>query len=69
MFRVEFGLVHRGCLVNEVSQAFPDVRLICPGGFVDGTLVEEVIVLDNPSEGRVQQVMAYLEASPKVMEK
>ena len=68
MFKVEFGVVHRGCLVNEVSRAFPDVRFICPGGFVEGSSAEEVIVLDNPSKNRVQQVMAYLEASPTVVE-
>ena len=68
MFRVEFSLVHRGCLVNEVSRAFPDIRFICPGGFIEGSSAEEVIVLDNPDEDRVQQVMEYLEASPKVVE-
>ena len=68
MFRVEFSLVHRGCLVNEVSGAFPDVRLICPGGFIEGSSAEEVIVLDNPSEDRVQQIVEYLAASPKIME-
>jgi len=47
MFQVEFGVAHRGCLVNELSRAFPDVRFICPGGFVAGSSAEEVIVLDR----------------------
>ena len=44
MFRLKFGIVHRGCLVNEISRALPDLRLICPGGFILGpNTVEEVI--------------------------
>ena len=68
MVKVEFSLVHRGCLVNELSRTFPDVRLICPGGFIADTSAEEIIVLDNPSPAQVEQVMAYLEASPKVVQ-
>ncbi len=36
MIQVEFGIVHEGCLVNELSRALPEIRFICPGGFVLG---------------------------------
>lgn len=68
MFKVEFSIVHQGCLVNELSRDFPKIRFICPGGFVLGpSSVEEVIVLDKPSEDEVQAVLDYLEALPKVV--
>ncbi|MCX6991851.1 MAG: hypothetical protein NT011_01785 [Kiritimatiellaeota bacterium] len=67
MFNVEFHIVHRGCLVNELSRSFPKIRFICPGGFVLGpSSVEELIVLDKPSEAEVQAVLNYLGTSPKV---
>ena len=68
MFRVEFSIVHRGCLVNEMSREFPELRIICPGGFITGDSVEELIVLDKPTEDQVQGVLDYLAASPKVTE-
>ena len=68
MFKVEFGVVHRGCLVNEVSRELPKLRIICPGGFVRGDSVEEVIVLDGAGGSEVAAVIKYLEASPKVVE-
>ncbi len=36
MIQVEFGIVHEGCLVNELSRSLPEIRFICPGGFVLG---------------------------------
>lgn len=67
MFKVEFGIVHYGCLVNELSEAVPAVRFICPGGFSLGpTSAEEIIVLDRPSGEELQRVMDHLQAAPGI---
>ena len=68
MFRVEFSMIHRGCLVNEMSREFPELRIICHGGFVEGDSVQELVVLDKPTEKDVRDVLDFLEASPKVTE-
>ncbi len=62
MYQVEFSIIHRGCVVNELSRTFPTLRFICPGGFVTGpSSVEELIVLDNPSDRDIEQVMGFFE--------
>ena len=62
MYRVEFSIVHQGCVVNELSRTLPTLRFICPGGFVTGpSSVEELIVLDNPSDKDIEQVMGFFE--------
>jgi len=66
MFKVEFSVVHQGCLVNELSRAFPKIRFICPGGFVGDSSAEEIVVLDKPREDDVQTVLDYLETLPTV---
>ena len=66
MFKAEFSIIHRGCLVNELSRNFPEICFICPGGFILGSSVEEIIVLDKPKEGEVQAVLDYLKTSYKV---
>ena len=69
MYKLEFGIVHRGCIVNEMSRALPQVRFICPGGFlVSPSSVDEVLVLDNPSEQDIASVLDYLRSSPKIAE-
>ena len=61
MIKVEFWIEHEGCLVNELSRAFPEVKLLCPGGFVvSPSLVEEVIVADGASEDAVERVVEHL---------
>jgi len=61
MIKVEFGIVHEGCLVNELSRALPEVRFICPGGFVLGpSRVEEVIIIDQADETAIEAVLAEL---------
>jgi len=62
MVKVEFGIVHEGCLVNELSRALPDIRFICPGGFVLGpSLVEEVIVIEQADDKTIKTVMNELD--------
>lgn len=69
MFKLEFGIVHRGCLVNELSRAFPRVRLICPGGFILGpSSAEELLVLDRPSEVDLENVLNHLRNAPEIAE-
>jgi len=67
MYQVDFGIVHNGCIVNELSRALPSIRMICPGGFVLGpSEVEELIVLDHPSEADVQAVLDHLKSSSDI---
>lgn len=69
MHKLEFGIVHRGCLVNEMSRALPDIRLICPGGFILGpNTVEEVIAIDRPEQDDIDRVFELLEAKAGIAE-
>lgn len=69
MVRMEFGIVHEGCLVNELSRALPEVRLICPGGFILGpSSVEEIIVIDQPGQTDVEAVLSHLRAMAGITE-
>ena len=69
MFKVEFGVVHRGCLVNQLSRAVPSVRFICPGGFILGpTSAEEILVLDNPIQQELEAVLDHLERDSGIAE-
>ncbi len=62
MYQVEFAIVHEGCVLNELSRTFPKLRIICPGGFVTGpSSVEELLVLDQPSDEDMEQVMGFFE--------
>ena len=69
MYKLVFGIVHRGCLVNELSRALPEIRLICPGGFIlSPSSVEEVLVLDSASEQDLESVLDYFRKSPGIAE-
>ena len=60
MYKVKFAIVHKGCVVNELSRTFPKLRIICPGGFVTGpSSVEELVVLDKPCDKDVEEVMGF----------
>ena len=69
MYKLEFGIAHRGCIVNQMSIALPDVRFVCPGGFIlsDG-YADEILSLDRPSDGDVASVMDWLKASSGIEE-
>ena len=66
MFRADFSIVHRGCLVNRLSRRLPRIRFICPGGFLEPASVEELIILDNPSDDDVGAVTGFLKAATGV---
>ena len=69
MFLLEFGIVHEGCVVNELSRAVPDVRLICPGGFIlDANSADEIIALEKPTDAEVEAVLGFLEDSNSIAE-
>lgn len=69
MVKVEFGIVHEGCLVNELSRALPEIRVICPGGFVLGpSLVDEVIVIDQADDKAIKAVMNELDQMAAIKE-
>lgn len=69
MVKLEFGIVHEGCLVNELSRALPEVRLICPGGFVlSPSSVEEIIIIDQASEEKIEVVLDHLHGMAGIAE-
>ncbi len=69
MVKVEFGIVHEDCSMNELSRALPEVRFICPGGFVIGpSLVEEVIVIDQAGDKAIKAVMNELDQMAAIEE-
>jgi hypothetical protein len=67
MFKVEFAIVHEGCLVNELSREFPEARFICPGGFIQGqTGVSELIVIEDSDTELVAAVVSSLQKRPEI---
>ena len=69
MYKLEFGIVHRGCVVNELSRALPDLRIVCPGGFVlPSNAADEVVVIDDAGDDDVQAVLDHLNSSPSIAE-
>jgi hypothetical protein len=67
MVRLEFGVVHDGCTVNELSRALPDIRFICPGGFVlSESSAEEIIVIDEADDNKIEATLAFLHASEAI---
>ena len=64
MFRLEFGIVHEGCLVNRMSRALPDLRIISAGGFiVSPTQADEVLIIENPADEDVEAALSFLKNS------
>lgn len=69
MFLLEFGLVHRGCVANELSRAVPGVRMIAVGGFVvENRGADEIIAMDNPAESDVESALHFLRNSDIIKE-
>ena len=69
MFLLEFGLVHRGCIANDLSRAVPNVRMIAVGGFVvENRGADEIIALDNPTESDIESAMDFLRSADIIKE-
>lgn len=69
MYEMEFGIVHEGRVVNELSRAVLDVRLVCPGDFiVRADSADEVPALDNPTDAQVESVLGFLRESNSIAE-
>ena len=69
LHKLEFGIAHRGCVVNQMSKALPNVRFVCPGGFIlpDG-YADEILSLDRPSDADVVAVIDWLKGSSAIEE-
>ena len=68
MIKVAFGIVHRDCLVNELSRKFPRLQIVCPGGFRTGKQsVEEILALATNDKRQVEAVLGYLRSSQGVI--
>lgn len=64
MIKIKFGIVHRDCYVNELSRKFPQLRIVCPGGFQTGKKsVEEIIALATKDKREVKAVIDYFNHS------
>ena len=68
MFKIEFHIEHQGCLANELSRAFPELRFICPGGFIAEGSVSELVAIDEPSDEDVEAVMDFFASRPEITE-
>ena len=69
MFKLEFGIVHRDCVVNELSRALPEIRIISAGGFITSpTEADEVLIIDSSSDADIDSFMNFLQNSPKIAE-
>ena len=48
MYTLDFGIVHKDCVVNELSRKYPNVKIVCLGGIVldpnlsNGLTAEEI---------------------------
>ena len=69
MVKLEFGVVHEGCIVNELSRALPEIRFICPGGFVlSQSSAEEIIVIDKADDRKIEATLDFLHTSEAIAE-
>ena len=67
MLMVEFGIVHDGCVVNEMSRALPDIRLISAGGFtLSPTGVDEVLAIESADDGDIATVVEHFQHTPGI---
>ena len=56
-------------MMIALSQSLPDIRFICPGGFVlNDSSAEEVIAIDKPGSTDVQSALDHLKRQPEVAE-
>lgn len=63
MIKLKFGVVHKDCLVNELSREFSRLKIVCPGGFQTGKKsVEEIIALATKDKRKVKTVIDYLKS-------
>jgi hypothetical protein len=69
MVKLEFGVVHEGCTVNELSRALPRIRFVCPGGFVlSKSSAEEIIVIDDADDDKIEAALEFLRESTAIAE-
>ena len=67
MALLEFGLVHDGCIVNQLSRFMPQVRIVAVGGFVlPNGGANEIIALDCPVESEVESALEFLRDSQMI---
>lgn len=67
MFLLEFGLIHDGCIVNQLSRFIPRVRIVAVGGFVlSNGGANEIIALDCPVESEVESALEFLRKSQMI---
>ena len=67
MFKLEFGIVHEGCLVNRMSRALPSLKIVSAGGFIlNPTQADEVLIIENPTEEDVEDALSFLKNSGEI---
>ena len=67
MYLLEFSIAHEGCVVNELSRAVPNVRFVCPGGFViNENAADEILALDDPTDSDLESVIKFMNESSSV---
>ena len=69
MFKLEFGIVHKGCLVNRMSRALPELRIISAGGFIPGPdQADEILILEDADDDDLDAALGFLRDSGEIAE-
>ena len=67
MFKLEFGIVHEGCLVNRMSRALPNLKIVSAGGFiVTPTQADEILIIEKPTDQDVEDALSFLKNSGEI---
>ena len=69
MFKLEFGIVHRGCLVNRMSRAHPELRIISAGGFTPSPdQADEILIFEDADDDDLHAALGFLRDSGEIAE-
>ena len=67
MFKLEFGIVHEGCLVNRMSRALPNLKIVSAGGFiVNPSQADEILIIEKPTDQNVEAALSFLKNSGEI---
>jgi hypothetical protein len=74
MYTLEFGILHRDCVVNELSRKYPNVKIVCLGGIVldpdlsDGHTAEEILSVESSNETEILDSIRFLKEHDQIAE-
>ena len=74
MYTLDFGIVHKDCVVNELSRKYPNVKIVCLGGIVldpklsNGLTAEEILSIESDSETEISAAITFLREHAHITE-